>query len=139
VLTLAGALYGVGLDVRAGLLRKSPPGTKPNLLPNEPIPPRPNIAAWLDWIAECRSPGPRHPEPEGSDSRPPESNRTRQQLGPTIEKRTGEILIVFGRAIGAVERLELTLVRFHCSDFLTNFVEATVKGRRPELAMSLFF
>jgi hypothetical protein len=33
VLTLAGALYGVGLDVRAGLLRKSPPGTKPNLLP----------------------------------------------------------------------------------------------------------
>jgi hypothetical protein len=48
VLTLAGALYGVGLDVRAGLLRKSPPGTKPNLLPNEPIQKLDETIAMLD-------------------------------------------------------------------------------------------
>jgi S1-C subfamily serine protease len=37
MLTLAGALYGIGLDVRANLLRNAPFGGKANLLPNEPI------------------------------------------------------------------------------------------------------
>jgi S1-C subfamily serine protease len=37
MLTLAGALYGIGLDVRASLLRNAPFGGKANLLPNEPI------------------------------------------------------------------------------------------------------
>ena len=37
LLTVAGALYGIGLDIRAGLLRNSPPGSSPNLLPNEGI------------------------------------------------------------------------------------------------------
>ncbi len=37
LLTVAGALYGIGLDIRAGLLSKTPPGAKPNLLPNEGI------------------------------------------------------------------------------------------------------
>jgi S1-C subfamily serine protease len=37
-LTVAGALYGIGLDIRAGLLRTAAPGRgKPNLLPNERI------------------------------------------------------------------------------------------------------
>ena len=37
LLTVGGALYGIGLDIRAGLLRKTPAGGKPNLLPNEAI------------------------------------------------------------------------------------------------------
>ncbi len=35
MLMAAGALYGIGLDIRAGLMRKTPPGGAPNLLPNE--------------------------------------------------------------------------------------------------------
>ncbi len=37
LLTVAGALYGIGLDIRADILRKAPPGAKPNFLPNEGI------------------------------------------------------------------------------------------------------
>ena len=38
LLTVGGALYGIGLDIRAALMLKVPPGGgKPNLLPNEPI------------------------------------------------------------------------------------------------------
>jgi len=37
LLTVAGAIYGIGLDIRAGLMRKAPAGAKANLLPNEPI------------------------------------------------------------------------------------------------------
>jgi S1-C subfamily serine protease len=37
MLSMAGALYGIGLEVRANLLRNAPFGGKPNLLPNEPV------------------------------------------------------------------------------------------------------
>jgi S1-C subfamily serine protease len=37
LLTAAGALYGIGLDIRAGLVQRAPAGVKANLLPNEPI------------------------------------------------------------------------------------------------------
>ena len=37
LLTVAGAIYGIGLDIRAGLLRKAPPSGTIDLLPNEPI------------------------------------------------------------------------------------------------------
>ena len=37
MLTLAGALYGVGIDIRAQLMRQAPPGSRVNLLPNEPV------------------------------------------------------------------------------------------------------
>jgi S1-C subfamily serine protease len=48
MLTAAGALYGVGLDIRAALMRKSPPGKTPNLLPNEPIKKLDEIITTLD-------------------------------------------------------------------------------------------
>jgi S1-C subfamily serine protease len=37
LLTVAAAIYGIGLDIRAGLMRKAPAGGKANLLPNEGI------------------------------------------------------------------------------------------------------
>jgi serine protease Do len=37
VLTAAGALRAIGLEIRAGLLRQTPQGARPNLLPNEGI------------------------------------------------------------------------------------------------------
>jgi S1-C subfamily serine protease len=48
LLTSVGALYGVGLDIRAALLRKSPPGTTPNLLPNESIQKLDQLITTLD-------------------------------------------------------------------------------------------
>ena len=37
LLTVAGTLYGVGIDIRGALLRRATPGSRPNLLPNEPV------------------------------------------------------------------------------------------------------
>jgi S1-C subfamily serine protease len=49
LLTVAGALYGIGLDVRADLLSKTPAGgAKPNLLPNEGIQKLDEVLTTLD-------------------------------------------------------------------------------------------
>ena len=49
LLTAAGALYGIGLDIRAGLLSKPPAGGgKPNLLPNEGIQKLDELLTMLD-------------------------------------------------------------------------------------------
>jgi S1-C subfamily serine protease len=49
LLTVAGALYGIGLDIRAGLLSKAPArGGKPNLLPNQPIQKLDELMTMLD-------------------------------------------------------------------------------------------
>lgn len=37
MLTSAGALYGIGLEIRAALLSRTKPGARPNLVPTEPI------------------------------------------------------------------------------------------------------
>ena len=49
LLTAAGALYGIGLDIRAGLLSKAPAGGgKPNLVPNEPVQKLDELLTMLD-------------------------------------------------------------------------------------------
>ena len=48
LLTVAGAIYGIGLDIRAALLRKAPPSGTIDLLPNEPIKKLDEIMTTLD-------------------------------------------------------------------------------------------
>jgi hypothetical protein len=47
-LSATGALYGIGLEIRAVLLAQTPPGAKPNLLPNEGLQKLDEIIGVLD-------------------------------------------------------------------------------------------